>query len=140
MALALALIANVLAIAAIIWQFLTWRWSGPKIKVSVHLSAVGEPGGLFEAIRVVAVNDGRFATQIIAWGVIFASGTIFPFPGSFQGSDACPITLDPKHRAGWLASIPDIKGGDTGIIRFRGFVGLATGETMTSKKFVTLKN
>src|SRR5215469_2917 len=57
-------------VPSLLWQVYTWRASGPKVKVKVSncFPTYGDRVGDHH-FQVTAVNVGRAATTVVAWGL-----------------------------------------------------------------------
>lgn len=75
----IAVTALVLSVAALLWQFWTWRRSGPVLQVSGGMESPWDPAGFTSDIAygyVRAVNVGRGAGPVTSWGFLSASGQV----------------------------------------------------------------
>ena len=62
---ALAGVALAISIATFVWQVVSWRRSGPRVKVSARAAVTGDGGRL---IIIEAVNSGRLGTEVQGCG------------------------------------------------------------------------
>jgi hypothetical protein len=79
---ALASVALVVAIGTLAWQIVSWRRSGPRVKVTARPAVTADGGRL---IVIEAVNSGRLGTEIQGCGFDLPSGTQIVCPYNFWG-------------------------------------------------------
>ena len=138
MTLAVAIAGLVVAVSSLVWQAVSWSYTGARVRVRVSngITAYG-PEPVVVAI-VEANNLGRSAVEITGWGLVLSGGGTFVMPRALPGNTATPSTLAGGHRAsvlvpfGYLAR-PEVLTEDP--IRVRGFVDLGTGKRVTSDRF-----
>ena len=125
----LGAIGTAAGIAALAWQLIAWRRSGPDVRVTgnVPIPYVGRTG----MVRVTAWNKGRSPVSVISCGLQDLPGDVF-FPGEpTSGSDQLPFRLEQGARGSWLIRVPeDI---DRFPLRMRAYVRLADGEPVADK-------
>jgi hypothetical protein len=97
--LAVAIVGVVLAATSLGWQFWTYLNNGPRVivKSSAAITA-GVPGSGFYAC-VSAINRGRAATTVSAWGFSLPSGASIVQTRALPWSTQVPHRLEPQSAA-----------------------------------------
>jgi hypothetical protein len=93
--LVIAVLGLMAAAISLVWQIVSWRLTGPLVKVSVSRGfLVGVPGPVPEIISVTARNVGRSNVSIGAWGLRLPNGErlVVPIPEAWAGPRV-PYTL-----------------------------------------------
>ncbi|MFD5785871.1 hypothetical protein ACFWH1_04455 [Streptomyces sp. NPDC127037] len=131
--------ALVLSVASLSWQAWSWWWSGPIIKVT---GAADSP--IFEGQQsdlgyhyIEAVNTGRAAATIEAFGVILPSG-LKPVRHKQDDLDAVepctlPYRLEPHSSARWYFTTQIFQGEE--VTGTRPFVVVAGKGEREGKEF-----
>src|SRR5437763_8619022 len=102
MTLAVAIAGLVVAVSSLVWQAVSWSYTGARVRVRVSngITAYG-PEPVVVAI-VEANNLGRSAVEITGWGLVLSGGGTFVMPRALPGNTATPSTLAGGHRASVL--------------------------------------
>lgn len=79
---ALSGLALLVSFAALGWQVVSWRRSGPRVSVVAHTAVTGTGGRL---IVIEARNSGRLATEIQGCGFDLTNGRHIVCPYDFLG-------------------------------------------------------
>jgi len=137
--LVIAVIGLVAGVASLGWQVVSWRLTGPVVRVEIGYGIEVIAGNLGQDIVYVrAINVGRSPVEIEGWGFRLPDGkTIIdmaPEPGSVP---PLPITLDGGHAQEWRMSLRRLVGSRESEgyppTRVRGMVRLGTGEVRSKK-------
>jgi len=124
----LGIIGTFTGVGALAWQVITWRRSGPIVKVTGDIPPyVGRTG----VVAVTAWNGGRGPATVTACGLEDLDGKTF-FPGEpLQGSHPLPFRLEQEDKGKWLVGVPAPV--DTISLDMRAYVQLASGKRITDK-------
>ena len=101
--LVIAVLGLVAAAISLVWQIVSWRLTGPVVKVSVSMGVlVGVSGPGHAIISITARNVGRSNVSIGAWGLRLPNGErlIVPIPEAWAGPRV-PYTLMGGHSESW---------------------------------------
>jgi hypothetical protein len=93
----LAAVALVVSVAALGWQVVSWRRSGPRIEVAARAAVTPNQ----RLIVIEAKNSGRLGTEIQTCGFDLPSGRHIVCPFDFQG---VPLALPAQLPAGGKVS------------------------------------
>lgn len=88
----LGVIGTVAGVGALAWQMITWKRSGPVVRVTgdVPFSYVGRT----RVVRVAASNEGRSPVSVTSFGLQSLNGEVFFKGQPLQGSDRLPFRLE----------------------------------------------
>ena len=105
----IAIVGLCVAIAGFIWQWMSWKYEGPKVKVTAsHGIVTGEPAGKIY-LSVTAVNVGRSPVELTGWGVELTSEyTVTSIP-ALLNSPTLPHTLNGGHQAKFTMDKDDLR-------------------------------
>ncbi|MEE2852230.1 MAG: hypothetical protein VX424_06200 [Actinomycetota bacterium] len=93
-------LAFVLSVISVVWQVVSWRRSGPRIKVKRIHGIGGPPQGVW-LIGVQAENSGRLGTQVQQFGFQLPDGQFITALEDFLGM---PIQLPMELPAGGVVA------------------------------------
>lgn len=94
-AVGISLVALVLSVLSLCWQFISWRRSGPVVKTKTGSAFnVGGPPD-FHLITVTATNRGRAATEVQYMTLELPGGKTFPPMPNLMHGTAMPRKLEP---------------------------------------------
>jgi hypothetical protein len=146
-ALIVSVLALVVAASSLVWQVISWRRSGPQVKVETANSfpVFDEPGGRRDLgdhhVEVKAYNGGRAPVTLTAWGLQLPGGRTAISRGT-AWSSPMPHRLEPGAEAGWHMSADEVRAvcAEQGVTfrQVHGFVTLAGGERVRARKPVPL--
>jgi hypothetical protein len=135
--LVIAVVGLVAAVASLGWQVVSWRLTGPVVRVEIGYGIAVMAGSVGPRIVYVrAVNVGRSPAGIEGWGFRLPDGKTIvdmePEPGSGpQG----PVTIDGGHAEQWRMSLDRLVGSRQiegyPPTRVRGMVRTHTGEVLS---------
>ena len=137
MALGVAIVGVVLAGGSLLWQYLSWRDSGPVIAVELGngISTLGDelrPG--YAVLIVTARNRGRAPVQVTGWGLRLPDGRDAVQPRNLAFNPVTPATIEGGHHLQWLLPFPLLDHLVTAPgFTARGWVRLATGDIRVSR-------
>lgn len=96
----LSILALLVSLSALAWQFLSWRLSGPRVRVDwLSSMMVGEPD--HPEVLVLIVNSrGRLPITVQQWGFVI-KGTLQALTGWTSGP-ALPHRMEPDSEARWI--------------------------------------
>jgi hypothetical protein len=95
----LAILALAVSLSALVWQFVSWRLSGPRIGTDTLSGMV--IGEQHPEVLVLVVNSrGRLPITIYQWGFLI-KGTLLAPPGWTNGPEL-PHRLEPDSEARWV--------------------------------------
>lgn len=137
--LVIAIIGAITGVAALAWQVITWRQSGPVVVVTATQAfptygpGVGEPH-----VNVTASNSGRSPVTVKGWGLRFPDGQTMVFPNPVPWSDPLPNRLEPGADASWYVPTVEVARAcaQHGVRQqdMTAFVNLADGRTISVRE------
>ena len=134
------LIALALSVVSVVWQFVTWRGSGPLVRVEVSQSVPvlpgQRPGDLYT--QVTARNLGRMPITVTSWALELPDGSGLFFVSPAEWSSPLPFRLDSHAEASWWVRTAEVRQScaERGIApsTIGGIVSLANGKTAKAKR------
>jgi hypothetical protein len=98
----LTLVLSVLALLmsglSLGWQIISWRRSGPRVKVKTINGVGGIP--VVDFVGIQATNEGRLSTEVTSFGFLLANNqTIQAIQDAFGMPVQLPQTLNPGGQA-----------------------------------------
>lgn len=134
--LVIAVVGLVAAVASLGWQVVSWRLTGPVVRVEIGYG-IAVPGGA-TIVYVRAINVGRSPAGIEGWGLRLPDGKTMidlgPEPGSGR---PLPFTLNGGHAEEWRMSLDRLvesrESEGYPPTRVRGMVRLHTGQVLSKK-------
>jgi hypothetical protein len=99
--LCISVLALAVSIGVLIWQIISWRRSGPRVRVTRIQGIGGTPDGLW-FVGVKAENSGRLGTEIQQFGFRLPNRQILTALENFIGQ---PIQLPSALPPGGSASV-----------------------------------
>jgi hypothetical protein len=157
----IAIAGLALSLTALVWQIVSWLYTGSRVKVALSEAVILTPRGSMDVYAIMARNVGRTAVSITGWGLLLVpnrpSGSVLrrmasnyrprgnmivvPNPVPWQGPRS-PYTLDGQHSATWYVLKNDIAqeidDDDRERRHLRGYVNLATGKSPVSRSRIDL--
>jgi hypothetical protein len=142
--LVLAIIGVVAAGASLIWQVVSWRLTGPVVRVEIGTAIPVMAGQLGpDMVYVKAINIGRAPVEVTGWGFRLPDGRTIVGVDEHGAGPTGSFTLAGGHSEGWYMYPTTIMGGReaaSGVpIALRGMVRLGTGREILSKKAFTIQ-
>lgn len=138
--LTVAIVALFLSVASLVWQILSWRYTGSFVKVASQTKLITLPEGPPEGylVSVIARNVGRAAVTVTGLAFKLRSGESLMtfFPEYWQGP-ATPYRLESGDEVRWYAQEKKLLDGITGKpdrAEILAEVFLATGKRIRAKK------
>ena len=135
----LGIIGTVTGVGALAWEVITWKRSGPVVRVKVtqalptYSDHVGDP-----LTSVTATNSGRAPVTVTSWGLQLPDGQTMFVQQPFPGSDKLPYRLEQGASGTWRIETTQVaetcRAQGTGYADLRGYVNLATGETVYARR------
>lgn len=139
MTLAIAIAGLVVAVASLVWQAVSWSYTGARVRVKVS-NGVTAYGSEPVIVAIVEANNvGRSAVEVTGWGLLLPGGQSFVLQRALPGNTPTPSTPAGGHRAtfvipfGYLARPEVVGAGDS--VKVRGYLDLGTGKRVTSDRF-----
>lgn len=109
MTLAIAVLGLCVAVATFVWQWVSWQYEGPKVKVIVR-QGFGIGGGSDELFWMVkAVNVGRSPIELVGWGFEVSDETSIVMLMPHPSSTPLRHTLNGGHDATFFMSQEDLR-------------------------------
>jgi hypothetical protein len=97
-------VALIVSIAALVWQVISWRRSGPRVRVAARAVVAGTGARL---IAIEVRNSGRLATEVQNCGFDLPSGRHIVCPYDFQGQPLqFPAQLPPGGEVNFYLAPP----------------------------------
>jgi hypothetical protein len=139
----LAIIGVVAASVSLIWQVVSWRLTGPVVRVKVGTGIPVREGQLGpEMVYVRAINIGRAPIEVAGWGFRLPDGRTIVGVDEYGGGENVPFTLAGGHSESWYMYRTTLMGTREGAsgapIALRGMVQLGTGRELLSKEAFTI--
>ena len=110
--LVIAILGLVASVVALVWQVLSWRMSGSRVKVEGrHAVIVPDDEGI-HVLAVNAHNIGRIQVSVTGWGFSYPNKTHIPghaYQPMAWINPKVPHTLEPGHSASWHLPIDVVK-------------------------------
>lgn len=137
----LGVIGVLLALASLTWQVISWRLSGPRVKVRARVGVVGaQRERNFAAVE--ALNSGRAAVTVTQWGFLTPDDTELVWSRSAIGSTPLPYRLEPHADGTWFAPWDELvnlaeKNG-TELAKVVPFVNLGNGKQVKGRASLRL--
>jgi hypothetical protein len=96
----LSILALVVSLSALLWQFVSWRLSGPRVRAdSLSGIALGQPD--HPEVLVLIVNSrGRLPITVQQWGFVI-KGTL-QAPTGWTSGPELPHRMEPDSEARWM--------------------------------------
>jgi hypothetical protein len=125
--LVLGIVGTATGLGALAWQVITWRRSGPIVRVAGNCSTglAGKTG----VVDITAWNEGRGPVSVIVCGLQWPDGSMVVTPQPLQGSDVLPFQLEPGSIGQWQIPVPASL--DTIPLRLRAYVKLVNGKIVS---------
>lgn len=106
--LVIAVVGLGIAIASLVWQWVSWQFEGPKLKVRVSQGLwIGDSSGETYWI-ITAVNVGRSPIELTGWGMELPSKNVIQIIGSSVSPTLLPHSLAGGHQAPFFMSQGDL--------------------------------
>lgn len=146
--LAVAVLGVVTGAASLVWQWYSFRRSGPDVAVRISWGIA--PASLVDddmvlVLIVEANNSGRQPIQITSWGIALPGkmGSIQTLYPSF-GSSPVPTVLEAGHSASWMIQTARLdrqlhEVSSSRSLKLRGWVSLGTGKKVASRPLKVAK-
>ncbi len=138
--LAISLAGLVTAVVALVWQAVTWKFTGAHVRVETALGITSYWGKDARSVVIVtARNLGRSGIEVTGWGVTLPGQRDWVATRQLPGNDPSSLTLDGLHSAKWIVPLHllgEAATSDRGKVEFIGWVQLATGKRVTSRVLV----
>lgn len=94
--LCIALLAFAVSVASLTWQIISWRRSGPRVRVRPTSGVGGAPPNLVWFVGIEATNSGRLGTEIQQFGFQLPNGRHIQNIYDFLGQPMkFPVPLGP---------------------------------------------
>jgi hypothetical protein len=112
--LGIALLSLAVSAVALAWQVVSWRRSGPHLKVGTTWGIAGAPPHGLWFISIQVKNGGRLGTEISQLGFRLsrreAHQQIVAMDDAFGQPIRLPISVGPGTSASVMYSVPGLKG------------------------------
>lgn len=90
-------------LVALAWQFVMWRWSGPRIVPKLTFLTAYQTGtNPVPVISIQAANKGRGACQVTQWYLDDGSDKGMVILNHVGGSAELPVKLEGLHSCTWM--------------------------------------
>lgn len=125
------------AIVALVWQAVTWRFTGVRVRVATSLGITSYWGkDARSVLTVTARNLGRTSIEASGWGVRLPDGRDWVATRQLPGSANSHFTLEGLHSASWVVPLhllSDAVGATDSKVELCGWTTLGTGDRVVSK-------
>jgi len=107
--LAIAVIGLCVAIGGLVWQWRSWTYEGPKVKVRVRQGFLlrDVSGDLFWIVS--AINVGRSPVELTGWGMELSPKNVLQMFVAHPSSTSLPHTLNGGHHATFFMPKEDLR-------------------------------
>jgi len=98
--------------AALAWQVISWRRSGPRVRVAAINGVGGDPDRLVDFIGIRATNQGRLSTEVTGAGFLLTNNqTIQAIEDAFGLPIQLTEPLNPGGRVSVLYKVDGLRRG-----------------------------
>ena len=110
--LCISALAFLMSGAALAWQLISWRRSGPRVRVAAINGVGGDPDRLVDFIGIRATNQGRLSTEVTGAGFLLTNNqTIQAIEDAFGLPIQLPEPLNPGGRVSVLYKVDGLRRG-----------------------------
>lgn len=160
--LGIATLGLVLSLIALVWQIVSWQFTGPRVKVTATRGWLLPPGETVPLVIITVRNVGREPVAVQSWGLVGEkepTGSVvtrfhnrgtgwhgeqftYPNPQPWQGPSV-PYTLAGNHQVTWSVIKKEVsqslaERAQEGK-RHKAYVDLATGKRCHSREVLTFE-
>jgi hypothetical protein len=135
----LGIVGSITGVLGLGWSVVTWRRSGPVVRVTVkqafptYADHLGEP-----LICVTAQNSGRAPVTISSWGLRLPDGQTMMITEPFPLSNALPYRLEEGTSGSWytdtLRVVEACKAHGVDYADLIAYVDLGNGQSVDAKR------
>ncbi len=109
-AIVISIVALVVSAASLTWQVVSWKRSGPVVRVTANQSLPIFDHGPGDAhVAVTARNSGRAPVTVTGWGLRFPDGQTFVVMHELPWSTPLHHRLDAGAEGSWMVSTQEVK-------------------------------
>lgn len=143
-ALIFSLVATVLSVVSLTWQFTQYKLNGPRVSVQAMIGAIGQgnlityqvqhpnewattlsrlssQGVDLPVLAAKAVNAGRMGIKVFGFSVVFPNGMSLSPTGTTFGNESFPYDLSAHSENTWVIEMQEvIKAAHAGKHTFEG--------------------